>query len=217
MFIWGRGHVITMFGTTGKPRWSFVVGTTAQIAATAILFSSLPAAADSGPFNVVYMYVTNPYSIFLLLAANFVIDLFLFTLLFLSFASIWRKRVGMLDTNRDRFILRVLAGVGIITVIGQIIDGIFVSPFLLNLQILSWGVAAILIFLSIYIIANKMLKINIMVSILIGIGMVVFNLVSWSFYRSQGRFFVDPLFVLAVVPLLLGGIYLWHRTVFMAE
>lgn len=184
----------------------------------AILLFPLPAVADSGPFNVVYYII--PYSLFLLLAANYVIDLFLFTLLFLSFASIWKKRVGMLDTNRDRFILKVLAGVGIITVIGQIIDGGFVYPIFFGLQVLGWGVAAILIFLSIYIIANKMLKMSIWVSGLIGIGMVAFNLVSWFFSRSLSlydRFLVDPLFLLAVVPLLLGGIYLWHRTVFLAK
>jgi 1-acyl-sn-glycerol-3-phosphate acyltransferase len=121
--------------------------------------------------------------------------------------------VGKLDPNRDRFILRVLAGISIITFLGLIIDYAFFS-----FPIMGWAFAAVLIFISIYIVAYHLVKINNRVSALIGIGMVAANLASWFFSISNhGETPVDPLLLLAVLPLLLIVLYKWHRAVFLAK
>jgi hypothetical protein len=195
----------------GKPPLVFILGTAALLVAGAISILPLPAVANSAPPGPDIPSSSSHTIEFL--AVNFIINLFLFTGLFLLFASIWGKKVGKLDPNRDRFILLVLVGISLVTFLGLIIDYAF-----LHYLIMGWAFAAVLIFVSIYIVAYQLVKIGKRVSALIGIGMVVANLASWFYSISHhGETPVDPLLLLAILPLLLIFLYKWHRSVFLAK
>jgi len=160
----------------------------------------------------------------LLLSANFVTNLFLFTGLFLLFGAIWRKNVGKLEPDRDRFMLLLLVGVSVITFLGSILDLAFVYQVsFAGIRILefdgpSWAFAAMLIFGSIYLVAHYLLRIRRRVSILIGAGMVAANLAYWNsmLHSPEDPAFI-PLLLLAILPLLLIILYRWHRTVLSAK
>jgi hypothetical protein len=181
----------------------------------------LPAQAAANP---VPPDLASSSDFMLLLSANFVTNLFLFTGLFLLFGAIWRKNVGKLEPDRDRFMLLLLVGVSVITFIGAILDLAFVYQVsFTGIRILefdgpSWAFAAMLIFGSIYLAAHYLLKIRRRVSILIGAGMVAANLAYWnSMLHDQDDPAFMPLLLLAILPLLLIIMYRWHRTVLAAE
>ena len=152
-----------------------------------------------------------------MLSLNYVINLFLFTGFFLLFARIWRKKVGKLDPNRDRFMLKVLVGIALVTFFGLFIDIAFVTPYS-GFRLFHWAIALVLIFSSIYVVAHYMMKISRRVSLLIGIGMVAVNMVSWlTPFLLAGYMGSVHLLMLAVLPLLLIFLYKWHRAVFSAK
>jgi hypothetical protein len=184
-----------------------------------MLFLPAPAAANPVPRDQIY--ITNSSDIMLLLSLNFVTNLFLFTGIFLLVWGIWRKNVGKLDPDRNRFMLLVLAGVSIITFLGSLIDlALVYQPVMYNDRVLkfngpSWAFAAFLIFLSIYFVSHYLVKIRRRVSILIGAGMVAANLASWNYLiNSDDDPAFIPLLLLAILPLLLIIMYRWHLRVF---
>jgi len=201
------------------PPRKFIHVTAAMLFVGAILLFSIPAAA-----NPVAPDLASSSDMMLLLSLNFVTNTFLFTGLFLLFGAIWRKNIGKLEPNRDRFMLLLLAGVSTITFLGSILDLAFVyhDPYagirILKFDGPSWAFAAMLIFGSIYLVAHYLLKIRRRVSILIGAGMVAANLAYWNsmLHAPKDPAFM-PLLLLAILPLLLTILYRWHRTVLMAE
>ena len=177
------------------------------------MFFSLPAAADTSPHPFYHKYIGLLF-IVIMFSINYVINLFLFVGFFLLFASMMRRNVGELNPNPGGFMLRVLVGTAIITLFGLPIDLAFVPPY--GIVISNWIIALIFIFASIYLAAHYFVKIGKSVSMLIGIGMVAANLASWvSIYYDAYPLFL-PLMMLAMLPLLLIFLNIWHRTVLTA-
>jgi hypothetical protein len=205
---------------TGKP--TFLGGLVLLIVTVSLPMLSMVAAANPIPIQQNPRYLNGATPLLLLLCLNFIVNLFLFSLLFLLLANMWRKNVGKLPPDRNKFILITLASVAGITLLGSLIDigllyGSSGSVLVLRYDAARWSIAVLLIFASIYLISHYFLKVRRRVSIMIGAAMGAVNLGYWyALLDTYDDPAFIPLLLLFVVPVLLFLIYRWHLKVYMA-
>jgi hypothetical protein len=193
------------------------------LAITVLAMMLIPGLAAGNPVPFGDIDLASATDIMLFLSLNFVSNLFLFSAMFLVLGFVWRQNIGRLDPDRNQFILKMLAAVFIITLVGSLIDlaTLYVSypayknQLNLKFDALRWGVGLAMILLSILLAALWLLKIRRRVSVLIGLGMAAANLAFWytqiEHHRDPG---VLPLVFLFFAPLLLILVRWWHLKVF---
>lgn len=155
---------------------------------------------------------------------NFCLNFFWFSLLLLIVLTWKGAKAGNFPSGRLRFHASTIASAAIITVVGVTIDLIFQYEydsgwFYIVRDTGKWAVAALLVGLSVLAVGRLVQNISLNYGILPMAGMVVVNIVWWSFMDTSifsGVWFLSFFFLL-LVPLVMYELDKWHRSAFPAK
>lgn len=149
---------------------------------------------------------------------NYAVNLLFFSLLFIIAVRKYGAGVAEISAKRMRFFGRLFIAVLIISVVGSLIDMIFLmgySPFgdyRLIFNSYNWSIAAVMIFLSIFAIGVLIMRIHLKPDIIIASAMAVINLIFWLMIWRFGEIvsFATLLLSLAFLAAPLSKLLYWH-------
>lgn len=216
------GTTDVMKGSRSRSSSSIVwIGLSAVLGLYALASSQPNAAADMRPL---YEFEWSFAAFSLAFIVNFPLNLLAYSTLLLILCRVWKRSIGMLPKDAMDFVGRVLPVVLVITILGVLIDFVFLynhdATRTFYLDPLRWLAASTAIGLSVWVLSIAALRVEIAFGAVLGAAMGCFNLVGWLFtyasFESSSICFVLPgLFAAALSVLPLVYLFKWHKKAFV--
>ncbi len=193
--------------------------------------SANPIAGPSRPHDTAFRADYVFFGLSWLFVLNLLVNTALLSIGFLLVARFAGPRLGNFSDKTLAFLARYLACIIFVTIIGALVDFLLVTREVyttywtgLSLEqgyyrmlypdAVSWSVACVLIFVSIF--ASLVLALGMFVrhSLVIAIGITVVNPIWWTtiYYLGEDVTFLTLLFGILASPVLLFGVIRWHAT-----
>jgi len=150
---------------------------------------------------------------------NFTINLFWFSLILLLLTGKFRERIGKFPAQKRKFLLKLMGSIALITFVGALIDIILLTEqdplskiYYLRWDSAYWTAAAMLIFVSIQLTSNRILKIGIQPSSIIAIIIAALNPIWWAIIGQAGEMvtFITLFLSLLLVWIPISKLMDWH-------
>jgi len=170
--------------------------------------SANPMAMD--PFEMLSVWA------FMMLAANFPVNLFWYLLALRIDAKRWGMKMGDLPRDTGTFGSLVLFAVFMVTLVGAVIDLIFIIPsysYYGGVNMVSVSIGMILIFASVLFASMTVLRMRIYPSLVAGTVLAAVNPLFWGFMRSFGWsqiFLFIPVLFLILAAIAFHFMASWH-------
>jgi hypothetical protein len=162
-----------------------LLGATAALALYLLALTQPNAAANMKPLIEFEWTVEVSFLVFLI---NFPINLLAYSALLLVLCSVWGRKLGEFPREPMGFIARVALIVLLITILGVVIDFLFLysreTTYVFRYDLTKWLAASGAVGLSVYALSLLLLRMNIVAGTMPALAMTGLNLASWWLARQ---------------------------------